>query len=172
MDACFRMKSCHVRHAREVLDARAAKWKCIRSDLSSYRSCYFVVMVQMLVRNLFFVNWFVFLLWSLNYFMVHLNWLLYNFLRVMHRLVNFLLNCFFLFDDCRFVVHVNRFEQGMNVFLLLHFNWNVNDDLSVPSTVKKFLQLISFSMEINFQLTPRFRSQLQRWSQIMRSAEN
>lgn len=50
---------------------------------------------------------------------------------VMHRLVDLLLDDLLLFDDGRLVVNVHRLHQGMNVLLLLHFNWNMNDDLSM-----------------------------------------
>lgn len=50
---------------------------------------------------------------------------------MMHRLVDLLLDDLLLFDDGRLVVNVHWLHQGMNVLLLLHFNWNMNDDLSM-----------------------------------------
>lgn len=105
-------------------------------------------MVQMLVRNLFLEDWFVFLKynWLLYFMMAVVNWFMFNrllmmnlnrllddFFRVMCRLVDFLFNHFFFFDDGLLVVNVKRFYQRVYVLLLLNFYWNVNDDLP-PST--------------------------------------
>lgn len=77
--------------------------------------------------------------WSLNDFLVNLDGL-HNFLRIMYGFMNFLLNDSFLFDDCRLVVNMNGFEQRVCVFLLLHFDWNMNDNFSPSTTVNDSLR--------------------------------
>lgn len=50
------------------------------------------------------------------------------------RLVDFLLDDFFLFDDGLLVVDMHRLHQRVRVLLLFHFDGDVDDDFAMAST--------------------------------------
>jgi hypothetical protein len=62
------------------------------------------------------------------------NWLDDFFDVVYFRLVDFLLDYFFFFDDSLLVVDMHGLPHDMSVLLLLQLDGNVNDDLSMTAT--------------------------------------
>jgi hypothetical protein len=79
--------------------------------------------------------------------LVDFNWLVNN-----DRLVDFLLDHFVFFDDGGFVVDMHWFHESVSMFLLFHFDWDVDDDFSVSATVDliRFLTVSYFFAKVSY----------------------
>lgn len=50
------------------------------------------------------------------------------FFNMMNWFMDFLLNDFFLLDNCWLVMMMNGFDLGVGVLMMRLFDWNMNDD--------------------------------------------